>query len=397
MTPSVSMGATSQVAQLSSPPVVGGPPSELDINIGYYPGYIVYGTASPLDCAIQWYGNEHGQVTPVQSRQSIQGNQIVTQLLIPPYYTLSQGDTFWFTATNSAGTVTSNSMAVYLYGGPISASLSASSTSVPVGGTVTLYASCQAEQGIRLTATTMQWQCYGGALPPGQSTYDPQTGTGSYTFTATPADDGLQFAAQFTGGGIYDYHSVTSNFVGLFVNQVSYVDANWNPNAQYLGSGYAALSLASDGLRLLPTGRNTDIPWMGINSLTIVPNHPTVPLTLLPSDITVKGANGVDYGPVAVSGVSGTIITLAQPINGADRVTITINNAAIKFTGELDVLPGDVNDDGVVNAQDLVLIRNQIIGSGNSTIATFGDINGDGVVDMTDFNLVRQRIGTMLP
>ena len=52
------------------------------------------------------------------------------------------------------------------------------------------------------------------------------------------------------------------------------------------------------------------------------------PQTLTAADVTVISAIGVNYGPVTVSG-SGTsyTITLAQPINAADRVTITIGNA----------------------------------------------------------------------
>ena len=53
------------------------------------------------------------------------------------------------------------------------------------------------------------------------------------------------------------------------------------------------------------------------------------PETLTPADVTVSSAIGINYGPVTVSG-SGTsyTITLAQPINAADRVTITIGNAS---------------------------------------------------------------------
>ena len=90
----------------------------------------------------------------------------------------------------------------------------------------------------------------------------------------------------------------------------------------------------------------------------------TQPATLAAGDISVIGSSGSNYGPVTVSG-SGTsyTITLAQPINAADRVTITIGNDLIaSFTRRLDVLPGDVNDDGVVNVQDMVTIRNMMLG-----------------------------------
>jgi Dockerin type I domain len=160
------------------------------------------------------------------------------------------------------------------------------------------------------------------------------------------------------------------------------------------GTQTASLQTADDGLRLLPAGRNTDLPWLGIDQLQITLGQAQ---TLTPTDVTVASAMGVNYGPVTVSG-SGTsyTITLAQPIDAADRVTITIVNPGISlFNRRVDVLPGDFNDDGLVNSQDLVGVRNEILGVAPVTI--FGDLNGDGMVDINDYNAVRQRIGTTLP
>jgi len=162
------------------------------------------------------------------------------------------------------------------------------------------------------------------------------------------------------------------------------------------GTQTAALQTAADGLRLLPAGRNTDLPWLGIDRVQITL---TQPATLAAGDISVIGSSGTNYGPVTVTG-SGTsyTITLAQPINAADRVTITIGNDLIApFTRRLDVLPGDVNDDGVVNVQDLVAIRNQMLGLMGAMPTIFGDINGDGTVDINDYTAVRELIGTTLP
>ena len=162
------------------------------------------------------------------------------------------------------------------------------------------------------------------------------------------------------------------------------------------GTQTAALQTAADGLRLLPAGRNTDLPWLGIDQVQITL---TQPATLAAGDISVIGSSGTNYGPVTVTG-SGTsyTITLAQPINAADRVTITIGNDLIApFTRRLDVLPGDVNDDGVVNVQDLVAIRNQMLGLLGAVPTIFGDINGDGTVDINDYTAVRELIGTTLP
>ena len=110
----------------------------------------------------------------------------------------------------------------------------------------------------------------------------------------------------------------------------------------------------SDGLRLLPAERNTDMPWLGINKITITLSAAA---SLVPSDVTVTGIAVANYGPVTISG-SGTTytITLAKAINVADRVTVTIANAEIAtYTRRLDVLPGDANDDGYVNSTDAVL------------------------------------------
>jgi hypothetical protein len=157
-----------------------------------------------------------------------------------------------------------------------------------------------------------------------------------------------------------------------------------------------ALQTAADGLRLLPAGRNTDLPWLGITQVTITLSQAE---TLASTDVTVSSAIGLHYGPVTVSG-SGTnyTITLANPINKADRVTITIGNATIvTFTRRLDVLPGDFNDDGVVNSQDMVGVRNEWLRINGAVPTIFGDINGDGVVNGTDYNDVRKEIGTSLP
>jgi hypothetical protein len=161
------------------------------------------------------------------------------------------------------------------------------------------------------------------------------------------------------------------------------------------GTRSAALQTASDGLRLLPGSRRTDLPWLGINQVQISLDQAA---TLAAGDVSIIGASGIDYGVASVSG-SGTsyTITLAHPINKADRVTIAIGNASIAtFTRRLDVLPGDFNDDGVVNSQDMVGIRNEIIGYAGAVWTIFGDINGDGLVDMNDYTAVRNRIGTRL-
>jgi hypothetical protein len=197
---------------------------------------------------------------------------------------------------------------------------------------------------------------------------------------------GVGYVLQVTADGL---GSAATSAFNVQTSIASSVGVNWGT------SGSATLTTNADGLRLLATGRNTDLPWLGINQIRISLAQGA---SLTASDITVLGSSGTSYGPVTLSG-SGTSYTiiLAQPINGPDRVTITIGNALIaNFTRRLDVLPGDFNDDGVVNSQDMVGIRNQIIGFAGALPTIFGDINGDGVVDAKDYTAVRNRLGTHL-
>ncbi len=162
------------------------------------------------------------------------------------------------------------------------------------------------------------------------------------------------------------------------------------------GTQTAALQTAADGLRLLPAGRNTDSPWLGIDQLPITLSRA---YSLTAADVFITSAIGVNYGPVTVSG-SGTsyTIALARSIDAADRVTLIVNDPGISaFYRRLDVLPGDFNDDGVVNSQDLAGIRNEWLGIGGARPTIFGDINGDGKVNVADYNAERLLIGTSLP
>ena len=54
------------------------------------------------------------------------------------------------------------------------------------------------------------------------------------------------------------------------------------------------------------------------------------------------------------------------------------------------------NDDGVVNAQDLIVVRNDFTASARP-YNIFDDINGDGVVDINDTNVVGRFMGKKLP
>ena len=145
------------------------------------------------------------------------------------------------------------------------------------------------------------------------------------------------------------------------------------------------------------SGRTNDLPWANISRFVLMFRAPVTPAT---TDLTVTGRGGHIYVVEAVSVVGNRVTwTLTAPITTADIVTITVNPRLAVYTTQLRILPGDVNDDGVVNSQDQVLVRNACLHIGPPTTIplAFFDLNGDGVIDLTDYNLARKYTGTRLP
>jgi hypothetical protein len=68
-------------------------------------------------------------------------------------------------------------------------------------------------------------------------------------------------------------------------------------------------------------------------------------------------------------------------------------NGGTDVSQNVKLLWGDFNDDGVVNASDLVGVNTARAGGYN----IFGDMNGNGSVDANDVNVVRREIGQSLP
>lgn len=76
--------------------------------------------------------------------------------------------------------------------------------------------------------------------------------------------------------------------------------------------------------------------------------------------------------------------------NNQKDLNIEILNGAVTV---LDYIPGDLNDDGIVNTKDTRLIRQYIAGGYNITInEAAADVNDDGVINTKDTRLIRQYI-----
>lgn len=76
--------------------------------------------------------------------------------------------------------------------------------------------------------------------------------------------------------------------------------------------------------------------------------------------------------------------------NNQKDLNIEFLNGAVTV---LDYIPGDLNDDGIVNTKDTRLIRQYIAGGYNITInEAAADVNDDGVINTKDTRLIRQYI-----
>ncbi len=293
-------------------------------------------------------------------------------------------DLFTFTVNN--GTNTSTAATVTLIVGVGTPTANSQSVSVPhdTAKAITLTGS---DDDIPLLTLT-----YSIATSPAHGTLSGfNSATGAVTYTPTTGSSGSDSFTFTVSNGT---NTSTAAMVSITVSPaspatLSGISALWGT----LGSVPLVDSGSSSAL-LLPTGRTNDLPWLNIKALNITLSVAT---TLSAGDVSVIGITGGNYGPVTISG-SGTnyTITLSKPVAAADRLTLTIGSATIAtYTRELDILPGDVNDDGAVNTTDGVLIL------GNTTPAhaynVFRDMNGDGSVTTTDFTLYRPYIGTTLP
>jgi hypothetical protein len=143
----------------------------------------------------------------------------------------------------------------------------------------------------------------------------------------------------------------------------------------------------------------SNLPWYHVKTIDIV-FASDVSGNISQSSLALTGVNVANYnignsGSASFSYNAGTKTatwTLSSAIN-IDRLMMSLSGGI--YTKSFNVLPGDVNNDGVVNSQDLVLIQQHF----TSSVAynALYDIDGDGVVDINDYTLLRSFIGNTLP
>jgi len=93
-------------------------------------------------------------------------------------------------------------------------------------------------------------------------------------------------------------------------------------------------------------------------------------------------------------------LELATAAGGARGITDGAGNAlpAADAVRTMNVLAGDANGDGAVNALDLAMIKVRLNRAvGDAAFSAFADLNGDGRINAIDLGLAKQRLNRRLP
>lgn len=97
-------------------------------------------------------------------------------------------------------------------------------------------------------------------------------------------------------------------------------------------------------------------------------------------------------GPAAVTSVAGGISLDGEWTDNVSTYPSGNVTAGGDFNFAFNVLPGDVNQDGVVDIQDLTSVANHWLGAGPT-----GDVNADGAVDIQDLTALANHWLQTLP
>ena len=235
-------------------------------------------------------------------------------------------------------------------------------------------------------------------------------GSGVQDYTIYVSDNGGPFTASQTNvistsaafagvvGHTYGFYSVARDLVGNVESKPQVAEASTQIGVGQSPPTALSYQLLFGSQSVTMPGGRTNLPWTAITGVKVTFSKPVTANCSSLAGVSVTGCSGSGtntltwtFGPLAratyITKVLGTtanaVVDLAgNPLGGG-----------VDFAQALNVLPGDVSDDGNVASNDLVLVNNARALPYN----VIYDVNGDGVVDINDVNLVRARIGAHLP
>ena len=242
----------------------------------------------------------------------------------------------------------------------------------------------------------------------GTAAYTSGSGTSTLTFTYTVAP------GDTTNGGNLDAASGSA----LSLSGGTIVDGTSSPATLTVPVAASTGSLATNKAIIIDTGGPHVVSFsvlFGTSSYNLTgSSRVRVPWEItgiqVVFDRTITQANANSLTGVSATGFSGLgTTTLTWSINAVDVATLSTMlagsgpNAILDGLGNglaggagysqlIKVLLADFNDDGVVDAQDLVGINNALTTPYN----IFADVDGDGAVTLNDVNIARNRVGTSL-
>ena len=156
-------------------------------------------------------------------------------------------------------------------------------------------------------------------------------------------------------------------------------------------------------------GLTRDLPFINIASIEVVFSDS---VSVSSSQLSLTGIDTQNYNVGTVNTPSPATTqdatwTLPAAL-GADRLMLSFLTGVLAptptgsvslapFSMNFNVLPGDVNGDGVVSVTDATTVRNDMPANNGNVYVVWADVNGDGTVDLTDYTLVSNKRNTKLP
>jgi hypothetical protein len=206
----------------------------------------------------------------------------------------------------------------------------------------------------------------------------------------------------------------------------------WLGSSEWTSPAFLAAVGGANGYAV-PTGsaqQLANLPWTNLNRVSV---RFSEPVTVSQAHLTIGRANGSTLAAAGFSYDAATATatwTLAGPLT-ADKLRVSVADAVADAAGNpldgdwadaasafttlaggsgdgaaggafrfrVNVLPGDANRSGSVNANDSNAVRSAwgAVAGGGGAYSVFLDVNGSGSVNANDSNAVRSRWGNVLP